>query len=462
MPTILAVLCSGRKFGYTAGLLRAAAESAAEADGVEIDLVRLHDYQFKPCTSCFACIRDEAHRCVLDDDLGRGGEGALFQKVIGANGIILADPVHLWGASAMCHLFFERLYPTVWSGELGGMPFMSLSCATNQGMQHIAMQTICRWAFTKGLRHVGQLAVHASHYQSSMAEARALGQRLAQAAIEDAEERRPYANDTERFLAYADKPWDPIENYLHNLTRGTMRWEESLPEQALRHGTFEEPEALELLQKASDTLRAAVSCYRLHDLTEACELLVEASSYWTHSTWGEFLEQQVIGTAPPPVYRPMPGREEQEAEPPDPQPASPKTGKLTLRVDGASRGNPGPSAAGVVICGEDGRTVAQFGRLLGEGTNNLAEYRALLLGLERAQELGAEAVSIRADSQLLVRQTKGEYKVKAANLRPLAQEVQTRLATFSEWEIQHVPREENAQADEMANQALDLGMDVEE
>lgn len=461
MATILAVLCSGRKSGYTAGLLQAAAESAAEVGGTEIDLVRLHDYQFKPCTSCFACIRDEAHRCVLDDDMGRSGDGELFQKVLDANAIVLADPVHLWGASAMCHLFFERLYPTVWSGELGGMPFMSVSCATNQGMQHVAMQTLCRWAFTKGMRHVGQLAVHASHYQSSMPEVKTLARRLAQAAMEDAEERQPYADDTERFLAYADKPWDPIENYLHNLTQGTMRWEDSLPEQALRHGTFERAEAQELLQKASDTLRSAVAHYRQHDVARACELLVEASSYWTHATWGEFLEQEVIGTAPPPVYRPMPGPEGEDMESPA-QPPSQKMGTLTLRIDGASRGNPGPSAAGVVICADDGCTVAQFGKILGEGTNNRAEYRALLVGLERAQALGAEAVSIRADSQLLVRQTKGEYKVKAANLRPLAQEAQRRLAEFSEWEIQHVPREENAQADEMANRALDLGMDVEE
>lgn len=463
MAKVLAVLCSGRKSGYTAGLLQAAVDSAQTVRGVEIDLVRLHDYSFKPCTSCFACIRDEAHRCVLDDDMGRRGEGELFRKVIAANGLILADPVHLWGASAMCHLFFERLYPVVWSGELAGMPFMSVSCASNQGMQHVAVQTICRWAFTKGMRYVGQLAAHVSAYQAHLREVHTLGRRLAEAAVDDARARQPYADDAERFLAYADKPWNPIENYLQNLTRGTMRWEDSLPEQALRHATFKRQTALELLEKASDALRSALGQYHCCNIEKACALLVEASACWTHATWAEFLEEEVIGRAAPAAYRPIPGHEGDDPGGAVPQAHSgQERDRLILYVDGASRGNPGPSAAGVVICDSQARPVERFGRMLPRGTSNMAEYRALLLALKRAQELGATRLAIYADSELLVRQTNGEYKVKSPKLRPLAEEVKARLAELAQWEMAHVPREQNAGADELANRALDSGADFVE
>ena len=463
MAKVLAVLCSARRSGYTAGLLQAGIDSAQKVDGIEVEVLRLHDYSFKPCTSCFACIRDEAHRCVLDDDMGRRGEGVVFRKVLEANGLILAEPVHLWGATAMCHLFFERLYPVVWTGELAGMPFMSVSCASNQGMQHVAVESVCRWAFTKGMRYVGQVAAHVSAYDSHLQDVAALAKRLAEASVHDARGRKPYANDTERFLAYADKPWDPITHYFHNLTRGTMRWEDSLPEQALRRGTFWRPVALERLQRASDTLRSALGHYRLHSMVKACELLVEASAYWTHATWAEFLEDEAIGRAAPKVYRPIPGRENGEASPADTQPDSARSADtLTIHIDGASRGNPGPSAAGVVICDSQERPIERLGRLIGPGTNNVAEYRALLLALERAGEMGAKRIALRADSQLLVRQVNGDYKVKSPRLAPLAQEAKRRLADFDHWEIAHVSRDENAAADELANRALDSGADVVE
>ena len=457
MPTVLAILCSGRASGYTAGLLQAAADAVEDAGG-EVDLVRLHDYQFKPCTSCFACIRDPSHRCVLDDDMGRRGKGELFQKALDANGILLADPVHLWGASAMCHLFFERLYPTVWSGELGGAPFMSISCATNQGMQHVAVQQICRWAFTKGMRCVGQLAVHAAHYDASIAEARAMAKSLAHDAAEDAKQRRPFDSDAERFFAYLDKPWNPLENYLHNLTAGTMKWKASLPHQAIQDGTFQNPEALELLHKADAGLRSALKAYRAKDVEQACRLLAECSSYWTHATWAEFLEQQAIGVEPPAAYRPLP-----DAPDPSPVPADPAApagmDHVTAYIDGASRGNPGPAACGVAVLNSYDQPVEHVGKCLGTNTNNYAEYQGLLVALERARELGAKRITIRADSQLLVRQMLGQYKVKAPQLKPLAQRAQERLREFDEWHFEHVPREENSEADGLANRALDRGRD---
>ncbi len=455
MPTILAVLCSGRRRGYTAGLLEAAARAAQETGEAEVDLVCLHDFDFKPCVSCFACIRGDAHRCPLDDDMGRDGDGALMRKLLDANALLIADPVHLGGPSAMCHLFFERMYPLIWSRELAGMPFMSISCAANQGMQRAAQAVICKWAFDLGLRWTSQIAAHAFHYDDSLAETRAAAKLLAQAAAEDAGRRRPFADEVERLKAYLDKPWNPLEFHLDNLTAGTRRWRGGMIEQALKSQAFQRPDAVEQLQRAAEALRACLQAYRRGDLDAACERLAECRRCWSYATWAEFLEDKVIGAKPP--ARPA------AASPPDPQPAAePGREELLIHVDGASRGNPGQAAAGVVICNRFGQPVERIGKRLGRGTNNYAEYQALLLGLRRARELGAARVRIRSDSELLVRQTKGEYQVKAPQLKPLARQVRERLAEFESWAIEHAPRGDNAEADRMANLALDRERDVTE
>lgn len=137
-------------------------------------------------------------------------------------------------------------------------------------------------------------------------------------------------------------------------------------------------------------------------------------------------------------------------------------GKLVLRTDGAARGNPGPSAAGVVIERTDGRVVARLGRLLGHGTNNEAEYRAVIVALEEARELGAEEVEVRTDSELLARQLLGRYKVKAPNLKPFFEKARALLRGFRRSDVRHVPREENTEADRLANLALDGYCDVDE
>jgi beta-lactamase class A len=129
--------------------------------------------------------------------------------------------------------------------------------------------------------------------------------------------------------------------------------------------------------------------------------------------------------------------------------------KLKLHVDGASRGNPGPAALGVVVEDTRGRTVAKLGEYVGETTNNVAEYRALLRGLKEAQARGADEIEIFADSDLLVRQIDGSYKVKSAHLAPLYAGAIRTLAGFRRWRIAHVPRERNAAADALANRALD-------
>lgn len=308
MAKVLAILCSGRKKGYTATLLAKAAESAVSVSSeITVETVHLHDFTFGPCTSCFNCIRDSEHRCTLNDDFGRKGQGALFQKVKESNGWIIADPVHMWGPSAQCHLFIERCYPFIWSGGLDGLPFVSISCATNQGMHMLANRNICKWAFSFGMRYIDGLAVHAAHFQESLKEAEYLGEKLAQAALLDAKDRQKFADDEEKYLYYADKPWSGFMPYMENLSQGSFRWQASLMEKSIRHKSFKNQEAIELLEKASAEFQEAVRYYNLNNYESANKHLVKAGSFWTHATWKEFLEAQVIRVAQPKAYRPLPG-----------------------------------------------------------------------------------------------------------------------------------------------------------
>ncbi|MDI6772668.1 MAG: serine hydrolase, partial [bacterium] len=129
--------------------------------------------------------------------------------------------------------------------------------------------------------------------------------------------------------------------------------------------------------------------------------------------------------------------------------------KLRLFIDGASRGNPGPSAIGIVVQDGRGRVVAEVAETLGKATNNVAEYEALLRALEVARARGADEVEILADSDLLVRQIAGTYKVKSPNLAPLHRAALDALAGFRKWHITHIPRSRNTAADALANRALD-------
>jgi ribonuclease HI len=124
-------------------------------------------------------------------------------------------------------------------------------------------------------------------------------------------------------------------------------------------------------------------------------------------------------------------------------------------IDGGSRGNPGPSAIGVLVEDACGATVATISRAIGVTTNNVAEYRALLAGLQRAQEVGAAEVEVWSDSELLVRQMLGQYKVKNEGLKPLHAEARLRAAGFARFTIRHTMREHNVKADGLVNKALD-------
>jgi ribonuclease HI len=127
---------------------------------------------------------------------------------------------------------------------------------------------------------------------------------------------------------------------------------------------------------------------------------------------------------------------------------------VTVHVDGGARGNPGPAAVAAVVSAEDGTVLEERSETIGVATNNVAEYRALLLGIERAQELGADELDLVGDSELIVRQVKGEYKVKDPALRELHARVRHALVG-PRWSIRHVRREENAAADALVNAALD-------
>ena len=127
-------------------------------------------------------------------------------------------------------------------------------------------------------------------------------------------------------------------------------------------------------------------------------------------------------------------------------------------MDGGSRGNPGPAAAAAVLSTPEGEVVDEATVLIGVATNNVAEYRGVLLGLERARELGATEVEIVNDSELVARQLTGQYKVKHAGMRPLHQQASTALRDFERWSIRSVPRDQNADADALVNQALDAAV----
>lgn len=129
--------------------------------------------------------------------------------------------------------------------------------------------------------------------------------------------------------------------------------------------------------------------------------------------------------------------------------------KLVIHVDGGARGNPGPAAIAAVLRSPDGDVVDEVNEAIGVASNNVAEYRALLLGLERAKALGAGEVEVVNDSELIAKQVNGDYKVKHADMKPLHAAAMAAFGQFDRWRIRTVPREQNKDADALVNQALD-------
>jgi multimeric flavodoxin WrbA len=303
MATILIALCSGRRHGYTAGLWERAIGGAEAVQGAVVDAVHLHDYRFGPCTSCFWCIQNRGNGCLIDDAFGRRGEGQLYRKVVGADAVMLVDAVHNWGPSAIGHLFIERLYPLLWTGTRRGLPFASISCAANQGMHHLARENYCKWAGGLGLRYIGGLAVHTAVYDEALSQAQALGSALAEAAVGDRRRGQSDWSDTELYRHHLAQPWEIVGPYLHNLTGGTMDADRSLIARGI--ATFRRSDAVELLRQALTELRQALRAHAAGKPQEAIPHLVAAGTRWTHATWKEFLEDEVIGTPVPETYRPV-------------------------------------------------------------------------------------------------------------------------------------------------------------
>ena len=129
--------------------------------------------------------------------------------------------------------------------------------------------------------------------------------------------------------------------------------------------------------------------------------------------------------------------------------------KAILFADGAARGNPGPAGSGAVLLDESGHVIAELTKHLGHATNNVAEYTALIIGLEEAKRRGIDEIDIRMDSMLVVRQMQGLWKIKHPNMKPLALRAGALLASFPKRTIEHVPREENLIADALSNKAID-------
>jgi ribonuclease HI len=133
-------------------------------------------------------------------------------------------------------------------------------------------------------------------------------------------------------------------------------------------------------------------------------------------------------------------------------------GRVTAYCDGGSRGNPGPAGYGVFVQGEDGVPLAELSDFLGVRTNNFAEYQGLLAALAWAVEHNVDALRVVSDSELMVKQIKGQYSVKSPDLKPLYEEAKRRAAKLDRFEMQHVLRGKNKEADRLANEAMDRGM----
>lgn len=134
--------------------------------------------------------------------------------------------------------------------------------------------------------------------------------------------------------------------------------------------------------------------------------------------------------------------------------------KATLFADGGARGNPGPAGSGAVLLDEKGNVIAELRRFLGHATNNVAEYTALIIGLEEAIERGVDDLDVRLDSLLVVQQMNGLWKIKHPGIRPLALRAGELLARFPKRTVEHVPREQNTLADAQVNRAIDEALGV--
>ncbi|MHB9030212.1 MAG: flavodoxin family protein [Candidatus Latescibacterota bacterium] len=305
MARLMAVQGSGRRHGFTATLMKEVVESLRDVSGLEVEVYHLHDYTYGPCKSCFHCIRNIGQGCVQNDDWGKRGEGELFKAFMRANGLLIVDPVHGWTCSAEARVFIERIYPTIWEGIPNGMPFASISIASNQGFQTRAARELCKFAAGKAFRFIGSLPVHVAYMVEARRKGAELAHRAAEAAIADEKNGRRKLTDEEIFLMYMDTPWDMIHGYLENLTDGSFRYDDSVPANALRDGVFTNPDAQALLEKTCENLKIALAYFDAGEKREAAVALSRAAKFWTNATFKQFLEKDVVKAEIPKAYHPL-------------------------------------------------------------------------------------------------------------------------------------------------------------
>ena len=304
MALIMVVQGSGRRNGYTASLMKNAVESLQDVEGVEAEIFHLHDYKYGPCTSCFSCIRNIGSGCVLDDDWGRKGEGILYKAFKRANALLMVDPVHGWGMCAASYLFLERVYPTFFEGTPYGMPYAAVSCASNQGFQYRAIEEHCKQAASHAFKFIGSVPVHAAYIDKARLKVSELAVRLSMAALEDEREGRKKLTDEELFLHYLGTPWEILEGYLKNITDLTMKYEDSIPVNALNEGTFTIPEAHEHLEKTCQHLKKAIELYNQGDHEASASEFTLVAKYWTNATYIQLCAEYVKAEKPK-NYRPL-------------------------------------------------------------------------------------------------------------------------------------------------------------
>ena len=307
MAYILAVLATNRRGGFTASTLKAACAGAEEIAGVETEIACLARYDFKPCLSSFWCARNQGQGCVLPDDMGHKGAGSLFVKVQRANGLLLATPVHTWGPSALAHMFWERLYPFLYSDGLNGLPFGSMACATNQGFQRQAVEEMAKWAFCRGVRYLGDVAGHVLDREQTLEAARSVGRRVGEAAVMEQQQGRRTFTDEEKFAYYLDKPYRVLDPYLDNVTEGAFSMAGSLPERGAKD--FVKDEARQLAERARAEFAQALEL-RASDEGAAHQALMRASAFWTRATWREFVEAYISKRDDVEPYRDLPDGED--------------------------------------------------------------------------------------------------------------------------------------------------------
>jgi multimeric flavodoxin WrbA len=224
--------------------------------------------------------------------MGKKGEGELFKKVANTNGLFIAQPVYYGRPPSSVSLFFERFYPFMWSRELYGLPFASLSQAGNNGGMRSANMAMARWAYTFNLKYVGGLPVHLIYLEDAKKKAYKLGRVLAEAAIVDAEERTEILR-IDRLLGAHGNPWSNIKPAIDNLTNGTFTYEDSLIDYALTHGIMTKEGTNNLMKKAGEELKLILHYYEIRNNRKVAEHLVKLRSYFSQATANEFLEEEL-------------------------------------------------------------------------------------------------------------------------------------------------------------------------